>query len=76
MPLSRKVLRRSLASPRSDAHRLASLIRAGTVWINCYNMFDAASPFGGYKASGYGREMGRAALENYLETKSVWLPIS
>ena len=60
----------------TKAHRLASLIRAGTVWINCYNMFDAASPFGGYKASGYGREMGRAALENYLETKSVWLPIS
>ena len=57
------------------AHRLASLLRAGTVWINCYNMFDAASPFGGYKQSGYGREMGRHALANYTETKSVWVEI-
>ncbi len=55
------------------AHRLASLIRAGTVWINCFNMFDAASPFGGFKQSGYGREMGHHALDNYLETKSVWV---
>ncbi|MCC5876462.1 MAG: aldehyde dehydrogenase family protein [Candidatus Sumerlaeia bacterium] len=57
------------------AHRLAELIRAGTVWINCYNMFDAASPFGGYKQSGYGREMGKHALDNYLQTKSVWVKI-
>ena len=55
------------------AHRLAELIRAGTVWINCYNMFDAASPFGGFKQSGYGREMGHHALDNYLETKSIWV---
>jgi phenylacetaldehyde dehydrogenase len=55
------------------AHRLASALRAGTVWINCFNMFDAASPFGGYKQSGYGREMGRHALENYTQTKSVWV---
>jgi phenylacetaldehyde dehydrogenase len=55
------------------AHRLASLLRAGTVWINCYNMFDAASPFGGFKQSGYGREMGAAALKNYTEVKSVWV---
>ena len=55
------------------AHSLAGLLRAGTVWINCYNMFDAASPFGGYKQSGYGREMGHHALNNYLETKSVWV---
>jgi len=57
----------------SKAHKLAAAIRAGTVWINCYNMFDAASPFGGYKMSGYGREMGKHALENYLQTKSVWV---
>jgi acyl-CoA reductase-like NAD-dependent aldehyde dehydrogenase len=54
------------------AHKLAALLKAGTVWINCYNIFDAASPFGGYKQSGYGREHGHAALELYTETKSVW----
>jgi len=53
------------------AHRIASQLRAGTVWVNCYNVFDAALPFGGYKQSGWGREMGHAALENYLETKAV-----
>jgi acyl-CoA reductase-like NAD-dependent aldehyde dehydrogenase len=57
----------------SKAHRLAEAIRAGTVWINCYNMFDAASPFGGYKQSGYGREMGKHALDNYTQVKSVWV---
>ena len=55
----------------SKAHRIASELRAGTVWINCYNIFDAALPFGGYKQSGWGREMGLAALELYTETKSV-----
>jgi len=59
----------------SKAHRLAKAIRAGTVWINCYNVFDAALPFGGYKQSGWGREMGYAAVENYLETKSVCVGI-
>ena len=59
----------------AKAHRLASMIRAGSVWINCYNMFDAASPFGGYKQSGYGREMGKHALENYTQTKSVWVKL-
>jgi phenylacetaldehyde dehydrogenase len=53
------------------AHRLASQLRAGTVWINCYNIFDAALPFGGYKQSGWGREMGHDALEMYTETKAV-----
>lgn len=53
------------------AHRLANRLRAGTVWINCYNIFDAALPFGGYKQSGWGREMGHAALNNYLETKAI-----
>lgn len=57
----------------SKAHKLAKSIRAGTVWVNCYSIFDAALPFGGYKQSGWGREMGHAALENYLETKSVCL---
>jgi phenylacetaldehyde dehydrogenase len=55
----------------SKAHRLASELRAGTVWINCYNIFDAALPFGGYKQSGWGREMGHEALELYTETKAV-----
>src|SRR5580704_2849112 len=58
------------------AHRLASLLRAGTVWINCYNVFDAALPFGGYKESGWGREMGHEVLEQYTEVKSVCTPIS
>ena len=53
------------------AHRIAAKLRAGTVWLNCYNVFDPALPFGGYKQSGWGREMGRAALELYTETKSV-----
>jgi phenylacetaldehyde dehydrogenase len=57
-------------------HQLAKAMRAGTVWINCYNVFDAALPFGGYKQSGWGREMGHAALNNYLETKSVCLSLS
>ena len=55
----------------SKAHKLAGRLRAGTVWINCYNIFDAAMPFGGFKQSGWGREMGSAVLNNYLETKSV-----
>ncbi|MBA4538645.1 aldehyde dehydrogenase family protein [Bacillus aquiflavi] len=57
----------------SKAHYIASKLRAGTVWINCYNMLDAASPFGGYKQSGIGREMGSYALNNYTEVKSVWV---
>jgi phenylacetaldehyde dehydrogenase len=55
----------------SKAHSLAKKIRAGTVWINCYNVFDAALPFGGYKQSGWGREMGHQALEAYTEVKAV-----
>lgn len=53
------------------AHALANKIKAGTVWINCYNVFDAAMPFGGYKQSGWGREMGKQSLELYTEVKSV-----
>jgi phenylacetaldehyde dehydrogenase len=55
----------------SKAHALAKKLRAGTVWINCYNVFDAALPFGGYKQSGWGREMGREALHAYTEVKAV-----
>jgi aldehyde dehydrogenase (NAD+) len=53
------------------AHTLASKIRAGTVWVNCYDVFDAAAPFGGFKESGLGRELGEAGLANYTELKTV-----
>ena len=53
------------------AHRTAERLKAGTVWINCYNIFDAALPFGGYKQSGWGREMGHEVLNNYTQTKAV-----
>lgn len=53
------------------AHSLAAKLRAGTVWINCYDVFDAAAPFGGYKQSGLGRELGEAALASYTEHKTV-----
>jgi phenylacetaldehyde dehydrogenase len=55
----------------SKALRTAEALRAGTVWVNTYNIFDAALPFGGYKQSGWGREMGGEVLNNYLETKAV-----
>jgi phenylacetaldehyde dehydrogenase len=55
----------------SKAHRIAEKLRAGTVWINCYNVFDASLPFGGYKQSGWGREMGHEVLEAYTEVKTV-----
>ncbi|MEK7316872.1 MAG: aldehyde dehydrogenase family protein [Candidatus Eisenbacteria bacterium] len=58
------------------AHRAARLLQAGTVWINAYNLYDAASPYGGYKASGFGRESGQAGLDFYLQTKSVWVDLS
>ena len=58
-------------SDLSKAHRVAHKLRAGTVWINCYNVFDAALPFGGYKQSGWGREMGHEVLEMYTEVKAV-----
>jgi phenylacetaldehyde dehydrogenase len=59
----------------SKAHRIAHRLRAGTVWINCYSIFDAALPFGGYKQSGWGREMGHEVLELYTEVKSVCVAI-
>jgi acyl-CoA reductase-like NAD-dependent aldehyde dehydrogenase len=58
------------------AHRFAKEIHAGTIWINTFNMFNAASPFGGFKQSGYGREMGKHALELYTQVKSVWVDLS
>jgi acyl-CoA reductase-like NAD-dependent aldehyde dehydrogenase len=58
------------------AHRVASEIRAGTVWINTYNRYDSASPFGGYKHSGFGRDLGwESALEKYTQVKSVWVAL-
>ncbi|WCF10857.1 aldehyde dehydrogenase family protein [Paenibacillus thiaminolyticus] len=59
-----------------QAHYLASKLKAGTVWVNCYNAFDAAAPFGGYKQSGLGREMGSYALDNYTEVKTVWVNLN
>jgi phenylacetaldehyde dehydrogenase len=59
----------------SKAHALAGKLRAGTVWINCYNVFDAALPFGGYKQSGWGREMGHEVLSNYTEVKAVTIQL-
>jgi len=55
------------------AHRVAGSVRTGTVWVNTYNVFDPAAPFGGFKQSGWGREMGEQALDLYTETKSVWI---
>ena len=59
----------------SNAHKVASQLKAGSVWVNCFNIFDAALPFGGYKQSGWGREMGEAVLENYTETKAVTIQL-
>ena len=58
------------------AHALAAKIRSGTVWINTYNRFDAASPYGGVKQSGFGRENGLAVLEEVTQRKSVWVAMS
>jgi aldehyde dehydrogenase (NAD+) len=57
------------------AHRVAHAIRAGTVWVNTYNMYDPGAPFGGYKESGFGRDLGRTALEQYTESKTVWIAL-
>ena len=58
------------------AHYVARRLQAGTVWINTYNIYDTAAPFGGYKASGFGREMGAHALEHYTQVKSVWVDLN
>jgi len=57
----------------TKAHRLSNALRAGTVWVNCYDVFDAAAPFGGFKMSGIGRELGEYALQNYTEVKTVYV---
>ena len=57
------------------AHRMARAVRAGSVWINCYQMLDPGVPFGGYKLSGFGRESGPHHIEDYLETKAVWIAL-
>ena len=57
------------------AHHLANKVRAGTVWVNCYDVFDAAAPFGGFKMSGMGRELGEKGLDAYTETKTVTMSL-
>jgi aldehyde dehydrogenase (NAD+) len=59
----------------AKAHHIAHRLRAGTVWVNCYDVFDAAAPFGGFKMSGMGRELGEAALQNYTELKTVTMSL-
>jgi acyl-CoA reductase-like NAD-dependent aldehyde dehydrogenase len=59
-----------------NAHRLAALLKAGTVYVNVWGPSDPAAPFGGYKASGIGREMGHANLDAYLEVKTVWTSLA
>jgi aldehyde dehydrogenase (NAD+) len=59
----------------SKAHRMAARIRAGSVWVNCYGLMDAAIPFGGFKESGYGRESGIQHLDDYLEVKAVSIKV-
>jgi acyl-CoA reductase-like NAD-dependent aldehyde dehydrogenase len=59
----------------AKAHKVARAIRAGTVWVNTYNLYDPSLPFGGVKQSGFGRDLGEEALEGYLETKSVWIDL-
>ena len=60
----------------AKAHALAAKLRAGTVWVNCYDIFDAAAPFGGFKMSGHGRELGEYALELYTEVKTVYVNLA
>lgn len=59
----------------AQAHRVAHALKAGTVWVNCYDVFDSAAPFGGFKMSGQGRELGEEGLKNYLETKTVTIAL-
>jgi acyl-CoA reductase-like NAD-dependent aldehyde dehydrogenase len=58
------------------AHYVAKRLKAGTVWVNTYNVYDAAAPFGGYKQSGFGREMGMHALEHYTQVKTVFVDLN
>ena len=58
------------------AHAVARRLQAGTVWVNTYNFYDAGMPFGGYKASGFGRDLGPECLRDYTQVKSVWVRVS
>ena len=60
----------------AKAHRFAKEVRAGTVWVNCYDVFDAGAPFGGFKQSGLGRELGEAGLDAYTESKTVTVSLT
>ena len=62
--------------PITAAHNVAARLQAGTIWVNTYNVYDTAAPFGGYKQSGFGREMGMHALDHYTQTKTVWVDLS
>jgi acyl-CoA reductase-like NAD-dependent aldehyde dehydrogenase len=57
----------------SKAHRVARGIKAGTVWVNTYGLFDPAVSFGGYKQSGFGRELGKHSMDTYTQSKHVWV---
>ncbi len=59
----------------SKALAIANGVRAGTIWVNCYDVFDAAAPFGGFKQSGIGREMGEYGLHEYSEVKTVTIKL-
>jgi acyl-CoA reductase-like NAD-dependent aldehyde dehydrogenase len=59
----------------AKAHKVARALRAGTVWVNTYNLYDPSLPFGGFKQSGFGRDLGIEAIDGYLETKSVWIDL-
>ncbi|WIA40484.1 hypothetical protein OEZ86_013838 [Tetradesmus obliquus] len=58
-----------------EVNTLSRGIKSGTVWVNCYNLYDSAVPFGGYKDSGLGREKGEYALSNYTQVKAVYQPL-
>ena len=59
----------------SRAHQFARKLHAGTVWVNCYNVFDAGVPFGGFKQSGFGRELGKQAMDLYTGDKAIWIAL-
>src|SRR5271170_6158863 len=59
----------------SRAHKVARALKAGTVWVNCYSVLDPISPFGGYKQSGFGRELGKHAIDLYTQIKSVYIKL-
>ncbi len=60
----------------NKVHRAAAQLEAGMIWVNTYGQFDASCPFGGYKMSGYGRELGKESLQYYLQSKTVWVNLS